>query len=61
MFVEFFNNPPYFIDLVPPNMTVKFNNSFEYKLPPSKDDEENKIFVFLAGILPIEKFIRLVD
>ena len=41
MYVEFFNNPPYFIDLVPPNMTVKFNNSFEYKLPPSIDDEGN--------------------
>jgi hypothetical protein len=59
--VELFNNPPYFIDKVPENLTVKFNNSFEYFLPPYKDEEGSPIFLSLIGAPPVDAFIKLVD
>jgi hypothetical protein len=60
LWVEFFNNPPFFIKEVPMNMTLKFNNTFEYKLPPFMDAEGNNITVFLSGVPPINAFITLI-
>jgi hypothetical protein len=60
LWVEFFNNPPFFIKEVPRNLTLKFNNTFEYKLPPFMDAEGNSITVFLSGVPPINAFISLV-
>lgn len=61
MFVELFNNPPYFVNDVPKNITVKFNNSAEYILPPYIDAEGNDIFVNLTGSPLIKNLITLVD
>jgi hypothetical protein len=61
LFVEFFNNPPFFIKEVPINMTIKFNNSFEYLLPPYMDAEGNNITVFLSGFPPVNAFMWLED
>ena len=41
-------------------MTLKFNNTFEYKLPPFMDAEGNNITVFLSGVPPINAFITLI-
>jgi|LauGreDrversion4_2_1035121.scaffolds.fasta_scaffold384680_1 hypothetical protein len=41
-------------------MSLKFNNTFEYKLPPFMDAEGNAITVFLSGVPPINAFISLV-
>jgi hypothetical protein len=43
------------------NLSLKFNNTFEYKLPPYKDEESNYINVSLSGTPPINAFISLVD
>ena len=61
LYVEFFNNAPFFIKEVPMNLKVKFNNTFEYILPPYKDAETNNITVFLSGVPPTNAFIKLVN
>jgi hypothetical protein len=43
------------------NLSLKFNNTFEYKLPPYKDEENNTISISLSGTPPINAFITLVD
>ena len=43
------------------NLSVKFNNTFEYILPSFKDAENNSINVSLSGLLPINAFIKLFD
>ena len=43
------------------NLTVKFNNTFEYILPPYMDAETNNITVFLSGVPPTNAFIKLVN
>lgn len=42
------------------NLSVKFNNTFEYTLPPYMDAENNNITVYLSGVPPINAFITLV-
>jgi hypothetical protein len=59
LWVEFYNNPPFFIKEVPINLTIKFNNSVEYELPPYMDTERNNITVILSGVPPIKDFITL--
>ena len=61
LWVEFFNNPPFFIKEVPRNLSLKFNNTFEYKLPPFMDAEGNNITVFLSGFPPVNAFMWLED
>jgi hypothetical protein len=43
------------------NLSVKFNNTFEYELPAYKDEENSNITIFLTGIPPINLFITLVN
>jgi hypothetical protein len=43
------------------NLSLKFNNTFEYKLPPYKDEENNTISISLSGNPPINAFITLVN
>lgn len=40
-------------------MTLKFNNTFEYKLPPYMDAEGNAIIMLLTGFPPISAFMTL--
>ena len=61
LWVEFYNNPPFFIKEVPRNLSIKFNNTFEFELPPFMDEEGNSITVLLSGVPPIKDFIILVD
>ncbi len=60
VYVELFNNPPYFIKEVPANMTLRFNNTFEYRLPPYEDEEGNAIIVYFSGVPPVNAFITLL-
>lgn len=57
--LEVYNTPPYFIKEVPSNLTMKFNNSFTYTLPPFKDDESNPIFVIVNGPPLVSQFISI--
>ncbi len=41
-------------------MTLRFNNTFEYKLPPYIDAEGNAIFVYLSGVPPVNAFMTLL-
>jgi hypothetical protein len=58
--VEFTNSAPYFINDVPINLTLKFNNSFEYLWPSYTDKEGNEIFLFISGFPPVGSFINLL-
>ena len=60
-YVEFINAPPFFIKDPPMNLTLKFNNTFEYILPPYKDAEGSPIIIYITGFPPVTSFLTLVD
>ena len=45
LYVDIMNTPPYFIDSVPTDQSVKFNNSVYYRLPDYRDDEGHNVYV----------------
>jgi hypothetical protein len=61
MFVELYNAPPYFIDKKPEDMKLKFNNSFEFVLPPYKDAEGNRLYLYLTGRSSMFQFIKWIN
>lgn len=43
------NSPPYFIKDVPQDLIINFNKTYEYNLPPYKDDEGNAITIMIES------------
>ena len=45
--LEIYNTAPYFITNPLDNLNIRFNNTFEYILPYSMDNESNPIYTYL--------------
>jgi hypothetical protein len=52
------NNHPYFIKQIPFSVTMKFNLTYEYILPPTADDEGNPIFYYLLSTPSVNIFTK---
>jgi hypothetical protein len=44
------NSNPYFLDSVPEDFTMRFNNTYVYFIPKFKDDEANPVKVVIDSI-----------
>jgi hypothetical protein len=51
------NTPPHFVNKTPESITIRFNHSTEYILPPVVDDESNPIYYYLLSSPPADAFI----
>jgi len=51
------NTPPHFVNKTPESISIKFNHSTEYILPPVVDDESNPIYYYLLSSPPSDAFI----
>ncbi len=44
------NNPPVFTNTLPISVTIPFNQTYDYPLPPYADPEGNNIIVSIEAI-----------
>jgi hypothetical protein len=56
--VNVVNHPPYFIKQIPFSVTMKFNLTYEYILPPTADDEGNPIYYYLLSTPSVKIFTK---
>ena len=56
--VNVVNHPPYFIKQIPFSVTMKFNLTYEYILPPTADDEGNPIYYYLLSTPSVNIFTK---
>jgi hypothetical protein len=49
-YISVVNSNPYFLDSVPEDFTMRFNNTYVYFIPKFKDDEANPVKVVIDSI-----------
>ena len=57
--VDLINTAPYFIQSVASSIDIKFNLTFEYIIPPTKDDDGDTVTYFILSTPSIDAFLTM--